>query len=58
MSYHNILISEEAQEFGRILRENGVSPDTIQKLAANGLKSMLSDVHCHDLSYDVNEFIE
>ncbi len=42
--------SGEAQEFERILREKGVSGDTIQKLAANGLKTMLRDVHCHAIS--------
>ena len=32
--------SGEAQEFERVLTENGVAKDTIQKLASNGLKTM------------------
>ena len=38
--------SGEAQEFERVLTENGVAKDTIQKLASNGLKTMYTFPIC------------
>ena len=38
--------SGEAQEFERVLTENGVAKDTIQKLSSNGLKTMYISAIC------------